>query len=72
MGAVLQHLKGLIGDQVDRHRIVVWYEPEEGSLRSARGVLRMRVPAGVGAGEHPVSLLSEGEESQPAAISVSP
>ncbi len=48
------------------------YVTEKGSLRSDRGVLRVRVPAGVGAGEHPVSLISEGEESQPATINVSP
>jgi hypothetical protein len=47
-------------------------EPESGSLRAGRGVLRARVPADQPAGECPVSFIAEGEQSLAAMVHVAP
>jgi hypothetical protein len=50
-------------------------EPEEGGeggVRSGRGSLRVRVPLDLGPGECPVTLIAEGEESEPATVHVVP
>ncbi|MFO7959195.1 MAG: C25 family cysteine peptidase [Candidatus Brocadiia bacterium] len=47
-------------------------EPESGSLRAGRGVLRARVPADQPAGECEVSFIAHGEQSGAATVSVRP